>query len=221
MPRSSIQVGGLVLCGGRSTRMGTPKPWLPFGPETMLERIVRIVREVVEPVVVVAAPGQRLPDLPAGVRILHDEEPDLGPLGGLAVGLSALSRDVDAAYVTSCDVPLLRPAFVQRMIDELGAHELVIPRDGDYHHPLAAVYRTALAERVRRLVAERRLRPVFLLDEADARIVEVDALRDVDPGLDSLRNVNRPEDYRAALAAAGLTGPENTALDASARPTDV
>jgi molybdopterin-guanine dinucleotide biosynthesis protein A len=212
MPRSNIKVGGIVLCGGRSTRMGVPKAWLPFGPETMLGRIVRIVREVVEPVVVVAAAGQNLPELPAGVRILRDEEPDLGPLGGLAVGLPALSRDAEAAYVTSCDVPLLSAAFIQRMIDELGAHELVIPRDGDYHHPLAAVYRTGLAERVRRLVAERRLRPVYLLDEADARIVEVDALRDADPGLASLRNVNRPEDYHAALAAAGLPVPENTAL---------
>jgi molybdopterin-guanine dinucleotide biosynthesis protein A len=202
---SSTTFGGIVLCGGRSTRMGAPKLWLPFGPETMLERIVRILREVVAPVVVVAAPDQDLPPLPADVLVACDDEPDLGPLAGLAVGLAMLRTHVEAAYASSCDVPLLRPAFVRRLTEALGTHDLAIPRDGDYHHPLAAVYRTALADRVRTLVAERRLRPVFLLEGADANVVPVDALRDVDPDLDSLRNTNRPEEYQAALAIAGLT----------------
>jgi molybdopterin-guanine dinucleotide biosynthesis protein A len=88
------------------------------------------------------------------------------------------------------------------MIAALGSHDLAIPRDGEYHHPLAAVYRTALADRVRTLVSERRLRPVFLLEAADANVLPVDALRDVDPDLDSLRNANRPEDYHDALGRA-------------------
>jgi molybdopterin-guanine dinucleotide biosynthesis protein A len=192
MPDSSLKVGGMILCGGRSARMGTPKPWLPFGSETMLQRVVRVVGEVVEPVVVVAAAGQRLPKLPDDVRIIRDEQPDLGPLAGLEAGLMALRDEVDAAYATSCDVPLLRPAFIERMIGELDTHELAMPRDGDHHHPLAAVYRTTLADRVRRLIAERRLRLLALLDGADARIVDAATLLDVDPGLDSLRNVNRP-----------------------------
>jgi molybdopterin-guanine dinucleotide biosynthesis protein A len=201
---SQDTIGGIVLCGGRSIRMGTPKLWLPFGPETMLQRVVRIVREVLEPVVVVAAVGQDLPELPSGVRITRDEEPDLGPLGGLAVGLASLRSEADAVYASSCDVPLLQPAFIRRMIDELGTHEVAIPRDGDYYHPLAAVYRTELADRVKELVAARRLRPVFLLDCADTRIVDVASLREVDPRLDSLHNTNRPEDYHAALTVAGL-----------------
>ena len=45
-----MNVGGIVLCGGRSSRMGRPKAWLPFGDELMLPRVVRILREVVEPV---------------------------------------------------------------------------------------------------------------------------------------------------------------------------
>jgi molybdopterin-guanine dinucleotide biosynthesis protein A len=44
-------VGGIVLCGGRSTRMGRPKLSLPFGPETMLQRVLRILSEVVAPIV--------------------------------------------------------------------------------------------------------------------------------------------------------------------------
>ncbi len=56
MASDRISAGGIVLCGGQSKRMGRPKAWLPFGGETMLERVVRLLSEVVHPIVVVAAP---------------------------------------------------------------------------------------------------------------------------------------------------------------------
>src|SRR5207248_2368005 len=116
---SAMRVAGIVLCGGRSSRMGRPKAWLPFGRELMLSRVVRILREVVDPVVVVAAPGQDVPPLASDVGIVRDEEEGRGPLGGLAAGLAALEGNADAAYLSSCDVPFLKPAFVRRVIDLL------------------------------------------------------------------------------------------------------
>src|SRR5690349_9052533 len=99
--------GGIVLCGGKSSRMGTSKALLPFGPETMLQRVVRILSNVVSPIVIVAAEDQEIPQLPAGVIVTHDEREGRGPLEGLRAGLKALPTNVDRAYVTSCDVPLL------------------------------------------------------------------------------------------------------------------
>lgn len=186
--------------------MGRPKLSLPFGPETMLQRVVRILQEVVSPIVVVAAWDQELPTLPNEVVVARDEQPDLGPLGGLVVGMSVLRSTVEAVYASSCDAPLLKPAFVRRMIEALGEHDLAIPRDGPYHHPLAAVYRTRLEDTVRSLIAADRLRPLFLIEECDSCIVEVAELRSVDPELSSLRNTNTPDDYRSALRVAGFGG---------------
>jgi len=62
------KIGGIILCGGQSKRMGRPKATLPFGGEVMRQRVVRILGEVVTPLVVVAAPEQVLPELPAGPR---------------------------------------------------------------------------------------------------------------------------------------------------------
>jgi len=67
-----MTIGGVVLCGGKSTRMGSPKALLPFGPETMLQRVVRLLGTVVSPIVVVAATGQDLPPLPASVILTRD-----------------------------------------------------------------------------------------------------------------------------------------------------
>lgn len=184
--------------------MGRPKLSLPFGPETMLARVVRTVSEVVASVTVVAAESQDIPELPEGVSIVRDEAEGLGPLGGLAVGLKSLRAVADAAFVSSCDAPLLKPAFIRYMTGLLGRHELVILRDGKYHHPLAAVYRTELEDRVRELIAAERMRPFFLVEASDSLVIDVNELRAVDPNLDSLRNTNTPEDYTAALRDAGF-----------------
>src|SRR5262245_7885026 len=96
--------GGIVLCGGKSTRMGTSKALLPFGPETMLQRVVRLLSEVVPTMVVVAAVDQDLPELPRHVTVARDEHEGRGPLEGLRAGLKALPLEVERAYVTSCDV---------------------------------------------------------------------------------------------------------------------
>src|SRR3954454_18916278 len=100
-------LGGVVLCGGQSRRMGRPKAWLPFGGELMLPRIVRLLSEVVSPIAVVAAAEQKLPPLASDVLVVRDPISGRGPLEGLAAGLAHLPVDVTAAYVSSCDVPLL------------------------------------------------------------------------------------------------------------------
>lgn len=193
------KTGGIVLCGGHSRRMGRPKAWLPFGGEPMLARVVRLLRQTVGPVVVVAAPDQDVPALPRGITIVRDQERGRGPLQGLAAGLLALEGQVDAAYLSSCDVPFLQPGFVRRLIELLGDHVICVPKVGDFHHPLAAVYRLEVADAVSKLLAENRLRPYFLFEAVRTRVVTADELADVDPTLQSLRNLNTPEEYELAL----------------------
>ena len=114
-----------------------------FGAETMLQRVVRLLSAVVSPIVVVAAAGQSLPDLPADVIVARDEDQGRGPLEGLRAGLKALPETVDRAYVTSCNVPLLVLDFVRRMIDLLADHDIAVVEIEGFPHPLSAVYRCA------------------------------------------------------------------------------
>jgi molybdopterin-guanine dinucleotide biosynthesis protein A len=202
-----MTVGGVVLCGGKSTRMGTPKATLPFGSEAMLQRVVRILGTVVSPIVVVAARDQALPPLPDSIGITRDERDAKGPLEGIRAGLSALPRSIDAAYITSCDVPLLVPAFVERMIHLMGDHDIAVMDVDGFPHPLSAIYRRDTLPHVESLLAADRLRPVFLFDAVRTRRVTPEEMRVVDPELKTLRNLNTPEEYRAALADAGIQPP--------------
>jgi molybdopterin-guanine dinucleotide biosynthesis protein A len=199
-----VTAGGVVLCGGRSTRMGSPKALLPFGRETMLQRVVRLLNTVVSPLVVVAAREQSLPDLPVDVTVTRDEQEGRGPLEALRAGLKALPETVEMAYVTSCDVPLLVPAFAQRMIALLGDHDIAVMEIDGFPHPLSAVYRRSTLPQVEGLLAQDRLRPVFLFEAVKTRRVRPEEMISVDPQLLTLRNLNTREDYEQALRSVRL-----------------
>ena len=208
--------GGVVLAGGRSSRMGAPKSALEWHGSTLLRRTVGIVgRAAGGPVVVVRAVGQQLPELPPGTIVVDDPRPGKGPLQGIAAGLGALAGLADRsragerpefAFVCSTDLPFLHPAFIGRvlaLLREDGA-DVALPVARGYRQPLAAGYRVSLAEAAEALVAADRLRPAFLFDQCavtrlnEARLRQDPVLSAVDPELDSVLNVNQPADYQAA-----------------------
>ncbi len=225
-----VRLGGVILAGGRSSRMGRPKAWLPIGGRTMLEIVLDAVgaglRQAVTdlreagaelrapgarsdpPIVVVAAPDQELPSLPAGVDRAVDTVEGEGPLRGMQAGFDLIAGRADVVFVSSCDAPMIRPAFVARMISMIGDHDIAVPFVDDRHHPLAGVYRTRLGAVIGDLLTTGRRRPFDLFDRARTLVVTAEELRSVDPDLDSLKNFNSPSEYDELLARlAGGGGP--------------
>ncbi len=183
--------------------MGRDKAGLPIpGPiggsdaTTMVELVVDILRQRCDPVFVMAAQGQPLPELQA--RVMRDELRGLGPLPATGRGLrAAAAAGARLAFVCAVDMPFLSLELIDdltRRAVETGA-EVVLPWDGQDHY-LAAVYRTDLADRVDALVAagERKMRA--LVDVSDTqRIVTSDSR--------SLTNVNSEADLLALVQNGG------------------
>jgi molybdenum cofactor guanylyltransferase len=197
--------------------MGTPKAALEWHGSTLLYRTVAIVaRGCGGPVVVVRAGGQELPELPKGTRVVDDPRPGKGPVQGIAAGLAALAGQAEAAFISSTDMPFLHPAFIRgvlRAVTADAATDVALPVARGYPQPLAAAYRVSLAATAERLVKEDRLRPAFLFAECATVRLDDAALRAdpligaLDPDLDSVVNVNTPQDYQEARArpAAAVT----------------
>jgi molybdopterin-guanine dinucleotide biosynthesis protein A len=203
---AAMTVGAVVLAGGRSTRMGTPKAALEWHGSTLLRRVTGLIaRSVDGPVVVVRAPGQALPELPEEVEVVEDAREGRGPLQGIAAGLHAVGDRAVAAYVSSTDVPLLHPRFIRRVLAALDDDtDVVLPHVGGFRHPLAAAYRVSLLAEVERLIAAGRMKPAFLFEACRVRRLDATALladpvlAALDPELDSVLNLNEPADYEAA-----------------------
>jgi molybdopterin-guanine dinucleotide biosynthesis protein A len=198
---------GVVLAGGRSTRMGQPKAALAWHGSTFLYRTAALLgRTVGGPVVVVAAPGQVLPDLPVGVAVVEDPVEGRGPMQGVAVGLAAVADRAEIAFVCSTDMPFLHPAFVRRVVRALTESDadMVLPVANGFRQPLAAGYRTSLAGLITSLIGKGDLRPGMLFKHCavtqldDAQLLTDTALARLDPELESVVNINTPDDYTAA-----------------------
>jgi len=199
-------LAGVVLAGGASLRMGRDKATMPVpaellgskdgseAPITMVERVVSIVGQRCQPVFVVAAPGQSLPELPA--RVVRDDVRGVGPLLATGRGLRAAAEaGAKRAFLCAADMPLLSPDLIELLENravELDA-DVVLPWDGRDHY-LAAVYRTELADEVDALISagERSMRS--LVDRVDTQRIVVPASR-------SLTNVNSDADLRTLLYA--------------------
>jgi molybdopterin-guanine dinucleotide biosynthesis protein A len=204
------EFAGLVLVGGRSERMGRPKAGLDWHGEPLVLVVCRALeRAGAERIVVARAAGQALPPLPGGVELVEDATPGLGPLVGMSAGLGAIPGDIERAFVSGVDAPFLAPAFVARVVAALAEGvDAVVPVRGGRRHPLAAAYRvTPTLEAIERRLAGNDLRVGGLLDELRVRFLDAvellddPELRAADPALDSLVNLNTPEDYADAGAA--------------------
>jgi molybdenum cofactor guanylyltransferase len=188
--------------------MGTPKAALEWHGSTLLRRTVGILaRATGGPVVVVRAKGQELPALPEDVELVDDPRDGKGPVQGLAAGLAALTGRAGVAFVSSTDMPFLHPAFVRRVLRAVheGA-DVGLPVARGYPQPLAAAYRTSLAPVAEALIRAERLRPAFLFEQCAVTRLDEAALKDdpvlaaLDPALDSVVNINEPDDYEQARA---------------------
>jgi molybdopterin-guanine dinucleotide biosynthesis protein A len=174
--------------------MGRDKATLPYQDSTLIEYVVDVVSQRSEPVFVVAAPGQRLPALDAS--ILRDEVRGVGPLVATGTGLrAAATAGADWGFVCATDMPFVDTQLIDFLLESarnVGA-DVVMPWDGR-DHPLAALYRTALADRIEALVADGERSMGALVNTVDTqRIVTERSI--------PLTNVNSATDLSALTAA--------------------
>ena len=195
----------VVLTGGRSARMGSPKAALAFGAETILERIVGELARSFGQIVIVAAPAEA-ESLPSSVAkaalVIHDETAYLGPLDALRRGLEAAAHD--AVFACSCDLPMLDAGLARGLCAMLDGSDAAIPRVDGKLQPLCAAYHRRCARAFSELGKKGVTRVREIVRLVNARIVDEAELRRFDPELKSFLNVNTPEEYKRALRLAGL-----------------
>jgi len=188
----------IILCGGKSTRMGTDKASLRIGSRTFLDHVCRQVATVVDVVVAVRSASQKLPELPGDVRIQEDCWPDEGPLAGFLSGArhpDVAAGDVSRIWLGSCDAPFVQPEVIRHLLEVPGNRDAVLVDTGSRLEPLSGVYRQTATDKLESVFSsgERRLQAFVACLTVAA--IQHDRLRRFDPDLAFLRNVNTHDDY--------------------------
>ena len=192
-----MHVSGVIQAGGKSTRMGgAPKALVELGGQRLIERVVAVVREVVDDVLVVT----NTPDLYRflGLPMVPDALVDHGSLGGIYSGLAAAAGD--AAFTVACDMPFLRAAVARLVVERAGEADVVIPRAGDQLQTLHAVYGKACLPHMQARLRAGRFKITGFFDAV--RVLEIpedEVARHADPEI-VFMNVNTPEELASARA---------------------
>lgn len=176
--------------------MGRPKALLPFSGEPLIVHVVARLKRQFTQTIVVAAPEQDLPPLPA--TLVRDEMPFQGPVGGLCYGLRATSAGF--AFVTACDAVFLNSRLISYLIAQSSDYDAVVPYWQERWQPLHAVYRRSVLPLLEEQLRQGELRPVFLYSRVPTRRVGEEEIRRFDPDGLSFFNMNSPQDYARAVA---------------------
>lgn len=174
--------------------MGRDKAAIEWDGEPMLARIVQVVGQRCQPVLVVAPTASSAYQLLYGTggpeaTWVTDEQPGAGPMGGLAAGLAAAAATgAELAFVCATDMPLVSTDLIDELLTGLSpSADAVIAHDAQRDHPMAGIYRTSCADRIAEVAASGERRMLAAVDAlATTRITVSDA--------DWLTNINAPED---------------------------
>jgi molybdopterin-guanine dinucleotide biosynthesis protein A len=194
---SHAQFSAALIAGGRSSRMGRDKAFLPWRGMRLLDHQLGTLRALGPAELLIS--GRGATDYEVGdARVVVDATPDLGPLGGLAALLAAARTP--RVLVLAIDLPAITSEFLERLV----AHECgAVPRFGSAWEPLAALYPVSLrAEAETRLASSDLSLRGFI--EAGVRSRALTPYPLSGPEHRLFANLNTPEEYRGGCGRAAL-----------------
>lgn len=189
------QTAGIILTGGRSTRMGQDKALLAFGGRPLWQIAAGILEPFVGTTIFAGAvPGF---DPPPPYRIVVDDPPGCGPLGGIVTGLAASGSAHN--LVLAVDYPFVLEAYIGSLLSHAGDAMAVCGRSERFLEPLVGYYHAGCVPVIRRMLAEGEVRTHKLFEQVPSVILTAEEMDAVDPERLSHRNLNSPDDLSRAL----------------------
>jgi molybdopterin-guanine dinucleotide biosynthesis protein A len=200
-------LGGVILAGGRSRRMGQDKSLMRLEGQPLLARVFSALSPICSSIVLVTNTPERHASL--GVRMVPDAYPGAGSLGGILTGLQAVQSEM--AAVVACDLPFLNGTLLERLAALAEGYDAVVPdlspiahtETGETAkqldlHPLHAIYRRSCIGPIEERVRSGDLRVIGFFRHVRVRYMHREEAEAIDPGLRSFINVNTPEEWAQA-----------------------
>jgi molybdopterin-guanine dinucleotide biosynthesis protein A len=184
---------GIILAGGKSQRMGRNKAFIDSGGIPLFERVYRIFREIFSEIIIVA--NDVLPFKNHEAILLRDIILGKGALGGLYTGLFHSSNY--HAFCAACDMPFLNPGVIKYMREERDEYDVIVPKTHDGLHPLHAIYSKKCLNPIGQSLNRNDLKIVNFFHHVRVRYIEEMEIKEFDPHMRSVINVNTEEEMEA------------------------
>ena len=184
-------VTGIILSGGKSTRMKTDKAFLKLGPKAMIEELTSRIEKKFSKLMIIANDREKY--MKFGMEVTGDIMPDKGPLGGIYTGL--VKSESFYNFIFSCDAPFVNPDLIDYMISKAKDFDIIIPRWKDKFEPLHAIYSKNCIEAIENQLAKNDLKIINFFSEVSVKVIEQEELERFDLGQLPFMNINTREEY--------------------------
>ena len=181
---------GVILSGGKSTRMGTNKAFLEIKGERLIDRTVRLFKDLFDEVIVVT--NDPLSYLGLDVTIVSDIIKDKGSLGGIYSGLFYASSI--HAFIAACDMPYLNKKYIGYMIKQIAQNDIVVPEKSGWMEPLHAIYSKNCLPPIKNLLMRNELKTTGFYKGLKVLIIPEETTKEFDPLNQMFVNVNTQEE---------------------------
>ncbi|MDO8720667.1 MAG: molybdenum cofactor guanylyltransferase [Syntrophales bacterium] len=188
---------GIILAGGRNTRIGTNKAFLEINGARLIDRTITIFQGIFEDIIVVT--NSPLSYLDQNVTIVTDILENKGALGGLYTGLFFASSQ--RTFVCACDMPFLDGHFIRYMIEHCADYDVVVPYSGDGLQPLHAIYGKKCLPAMLNHLERDRLKIIDLYKGLKVLTIKEDIIASFDMGRKMFLNINTRDDLKHILPA--------------------
>jgi molybdopterin-guanine dinucleotide biosynthesis protein A len=187
-----LPITAAILCGGKSSRMGRQKAFLPYEGKTLIERRFESIREMFAEVVLVANDPEAYSQL--SVNVVKDIIPNRGPLVGILSAL--LVSQYDYTFVIACDMPLIDNKLIREMCQQREGKDVLVLSHEAGIEPLLGVYSKRCVEPLEQAIFADQLKAQDFLAGINTQLFPFDAERYSAGGvLPPYFNVNTPQDY--------------------------
>jgi len=183
-----MDVGGIILAGGNSVRMGTDKGVLKLGSKTLTELSYENIKPFVRECIIVS---NNIENQIVGCKTIPDEIKNTGPLGGLYTGL--LHSIFENNLVISCDTPFIRTFLFSEILNQAVGFDAVILKEKKRIHPLIGLYGRALLPKMKQKLDTRTYKMMQLLEEINFKTINSNLDKNA-----NFANINTPDIFDTA-----------------------
>ena len=161
---------GIILAGGKSSRMGKDKGLVKYAGKAMIEYSLEICRQLCNEILISTANSDYAV---YGYPLIEDEIQDIGPIGGIYASLKSAGNP--KAIVLSCDTPFLKKELLELLVEKINEADMVVPYTGEQKmEPLCACYSKTLLSLMKEQIAEKDYKLHNLIDKAHSIKIKID-----------------------------------------------
>jgi len=183
-------ITGVILSGGKSTRMKTDKAFLKLGSSTMIEELVSRLEKKFSNLMIIANDREKYARF--GIEVIEDIIPDKGPLGGIYTGL--IKSDSFYNFIFSCDAPFVNPGLIDYMISKAKGSDIIAPRWQDRFEPLHAIYSKNCIGAIERQLGKNELKVTNCFQYVKVRVINEKEISRFVSSQPFFANINTPQD---------------------------